>query len=85
MTGEPYWGQHERGFNADILLTVCEAFGITPNQFFKLNIQQHQESLTDTLARLQKLSTAELQAELDNIHQQHLLLELALLSKKEQN
>ncbi len=85
-----YWVQHERGFNADLLLNVCQAFDITPNQFFKLDDNKpdtpHKpENLTDTLARLQKLSTAELQAELDNIHQQHLLLELALLSKKEQN
>ena len=77
-----YWKQHERAFNADMLLTVCQAFGITPNQFFRLNAPTGQESYAEAVARLQKLDVSALQAELDSLHEQQLLIELALLAAK---
>ena len=77
-----YWRQHERAFNADMLLTVCQSFGITPNQFFRLEAPMEHESHAEALSRLQKLDESELQAELDSLHEQQLLIELALLAKK---
>lgn len=76
-----YWTTYERRINADMLLNICEAFGITPNEFFKL--EGKSEARKEYLKHLRQLDSEMLRKKLQNLNEQAFLVELALHSKDE--
>ena len=73
-----YWSTHQRAFNADMLLTVCEALDITPNQFFKLDEIKSTPTASETLLKLNELSECELKEKLAKLRKEQFLVELAI-------
>ncbi len=84
-----YWSNHQRAFNADMLPAVCEAFGITPNQFFMLDeikIKSKKKSLNPyaLLSKFMKFDKKFLEEKLEALRKEQFLVELALRSKSEE-
>ena len=78
-----YWSTHQRAFNADMLLTVCEALDITPNQFFKLDEIKSPPTASETLSQLNDLSENELKEKLAKLRKEQFLVELALCAQED--